>query len=54
MANFKRSIYARKAKTDYEKSLLKATYHKDFDPPKEKHIQKVIWTLQGHNIQTPA
>lgn len=51
--NLKRSIYALRAKTPFEKSLLKATYDGDSDPPKEKHVQTIIWTLQGQNMQTP-
>ena len=50
--NLKRSMFALKAKTPYEKSLLKATYDGDFDPPKEKHVQTVILALQGQNMQT--
>lgn len=51
--NLKRSIYALRGKTPFEKSLLKATYDGDSDPPKEKHVQTIIWTLQGQNMQTP-
>jgi hypothetical protein len=51
--NLKRSIYALRAKTPFEKSLLKATYDGDSDPPKEKHVQTILWTLQGQNMQTP-
>ncbi len=42
-----------KAKSPFEKSLLKATYDGDGDPPKEKHVQTILWTLQGQNMQTP-
>lgn len=51
MSNLKRSIYALSAKTPYEKSLLKATYDGDYDSPKEKHVQTILWTLQGQNNQ---
>lgn len=47
MDNIKRSLYAIRAKSSFEKSLLKATYDGDFDPPKEKHVQTVLWSLQG-------
>ena len=53
MSNLRRSVYAMKAKTTYEKSLLKATFEGDNDPPKEKHVQTILWTLQGQNHQTP-
>ena len=49
MENIKRSYYARKAKTGFEKSLLKGSYDGDSNPPKEKHVQAVHWALQGHN-----
>ena len=52
MDNFKRSIYAAKAKGAFEKAKMKCTYHGDFDPPKEKHVQTLLWTLQGQNMQT--
>jgi hypothetical protein len=52
LGNFKRSIYAAKAKGPFEKAKLKATYEGDFDPPKEKHVQTILWTLQGQNMQT--
>jgi hypothetical protein len=52
MDNLKRSIYALKAKGTFEKSKLKATYEGDMEPPKEKHVQTILWTLQGSNIQT--
>jgi hypothetical protein len=45
--NLKRSLYAIRAGSAFEKSLLKATYDGDFDPPKEKHVQTVLWSLQG-------
>ena len=50
--NFKRSMFALKAKTPFEKSLLKASYDGDFDAPKEKHVQTIILALQGQNMQT--
>ena len=52
MDNFKRSIFAAKAKGAFEKAKMKATYHGDFEPPKEKHVQTLLWTLQGQNMQT--
>jgi hypothetical protein len=45
MDNFKRSMYAARAKGAFEKAKLKATYENDFDPPKEKHVQTILWTL---------
>jgi hypothetical protein len=45
MDNFKRSLYAARAKGTFEKSKLKATFERDFDPPKEKHVQTILWTL---------
>ena len=52
--NFKRSIYAIRAGSAFEKSLLKATYEGDFDPPKEKHVQTVLWSLQGKSEKHSA
>lgn len=52
MENLRRSIYALKAKGTFEKSKLKATYEGDLNPPKEKHVQTILWTLQGQNIET--
>ena len=54
MDNFKRSVYAMRAKSNFEKSLLKATYEGDYDPPKEKHVQTLLWALQGHDMETPV
>ena len=52
MDNFKRSLYAARARGTFEKAKLKATYEGDFQPPKEKHVQTIIWTLQGQNPKT--
>ena len=43
--NIGRALYAAKAKGTFAKANLKATYHKDFEPPKEKHVQTIMWTL---------
>ena len=52
MDNFKRSLYAARARGTFEKAKLKATYEGDFQPPKEKHVQTILWTLQGQNPKT--
>ena len=53
-ANIKRSWFALRAKSKYEKSLLKSTYPGDFDPPKEKHFQSILLALQGSTRKTNA
>lgn len=45
--NIARTLYAVKAKGPFAKAKLKATYEGDFLPPKEKHVQTIMWTLQG-------
>ncbi|CDW75826.1 UNKNOWN [Stylonychia lemnae] len=47
-----RNVAAVKAKSSFEKSLIKGTYHLDSKEPKEKHVFYVIECLRGSIPQT--
>ena len=53
MLNLRRALYAFFSKSVYEKSLLKATYPNDYEYPKEKHVELILYTLLGHSLETP-
>eukprot|EP00742_Colponemidia_sp_Colp-10_P002941 GILJ01003138.1.p1 GENE.GILJ01003138.1~~GILJ01003138.1.p1 ORF type:complete len:556 (+),score=104.74 GILJ01003138.1:97-1764(+) len=52
MNQFARQVTAFAASSFFDKAKIKGTFD-DFDAPKEKHIQTMIWSLSGQNPETP-
>ena len=50
MKHLKISLFALKAKSPFAKSVLKATYPGNTDPPKEKHVISILRTLTGSSL----
>lgn len=51
LRDWKKSFAARKAKTEYEKSLIKVTCKSDSSEPKEKHLFNVLNGLKGGYLE---